>query len=112
MLNSLDALIVAFLGMSFISIAGVLLMFFVKNEKWKKRIFYGFSIWGVIVAICNLQTYFSYMLGDIVVAALLGLLAVAAVLIWKFAKSESRYKMAQGMAAVSVVAGMMHTFLI
>ena len=91
MLNSLDALIVAFLGMSFISIAGVLLMFFVKNEKWKKRIFYGFSIWGVIVALCNLQTYFSYMLGDIVVAALLGLLAVAAMLIWKFAKHESRF---------------------
>lgn len=87
-------------------------MFFVKNEKWKKRIFYGLSIWGVIVAICNVQTYFSYMFGDIVIAVLLGLLAVAAMLIWKFAKNESRFKMAQGMAAVSVVAGMMHTFLI
>lgn len=112
MLNSLDALIVAFLGMSFVSILGVLLMFLVKNEKWQKRILYGLSIWGVIVAFCNVQTYFSYMLGDIVVAVLLGLLAVAAVLIYRFGKKAYCFKAAQGMAAVSVVAGMMHTFLI
>lgn len=111
MLNSLDALIVAFFGMSFVSIAGVALMFLVKNEKWKKRIFYGLSIWGLIIAFCNVQTHFSYMAGGIALAAALGVLAAAAMLIQKVGKSEKCFKAAQMMTAVSVVAGMMDTFI-
>ena len=112
MLNSLDALVITFFAMSFISILGVILMFFIKNEKWKKRTFYGLSIWGVVVAFCNMQTYFSYMIGDIVVAVLLGFLAVAAVLIQKFSKKAYCLKAAQAMTVASVVAGIIHTFLI
>ena len=111
MLNSLDALVITFFAMSFISILGVILMFFIKNEKWKKRTFYGLSIWGVVIAFCNVQTHFSYMIGGITLATVLGLLAVAAVLIQKFGKRADSFKVAQIFTAVSVVAGMADTFL-
>jgi len=111
MLNSLDALIVAFFGMSFVSILGVILMFLTKNEKWKKGIFYGLSIWGLVVAYFNVQTHFSYMTGGIALALVFGALALAAMIIEKFGKNENRFKAAQMLAAVSVVAGMVDTFL-
>ncbi len=111
MLNSLDALIVTFFGMSFVSILGVVLMFFIKNEKWKKGIFYGLSVWGLAVAFFNVQTHFSYMTEGIALAVFLGLLALAAVLIQKFFKNEKSYKAAQILTAVSVAAGMIDTFL-
>ena len=110
MLNSLDALIVTFFAMSFISILGVIFMFLTKNEKRKKGIFYGLSIWGMIIAYCNVQTHFSYMVGGITLAIVLGFLAVAAVLIHKFGKSENCFKTARILAAISVVAGMMDLF--
>lgn len=110
MLNSLDALIVAFLGMSFISVLGIILMFLTKNEKWKKGIFYGLSIWGLVVAYCNLQM--SYLTGSILVAGGLGALAVAALLIQLCSKKENSFKVAQILTAVSVAAGMIDTFII
>lgn len=112
MLNSLDALIVAFLGMSVISVLGVVLLFLVKNEKWKKGIFYGLGLWGLVIAYCNLQTTFSYMAGSIFVAGGLGLLAIAGMLIGIFSKKEKSFQLAQVLVAVSVIAGMADTFLI
>ena len=110
MLNSLDALVITFFAMSFISILGVILMFLTKKERRKKRIFYGLSIWGLIIAFCNVQTHFSYMVGGITLAIVLGLLAVAAVLIQKFGKSGNRFQVAQILTAISVAAGMADTF--
>ena len=110
MLNSLDALVITFFAMSFISILGVILMFLTKNEKRKKGIFYGLSIWGMVIAFCNVQTHFSYMVGGITLAIVLGLLAVAAVLIQKFGKSGNHFKAAQILTAISVVAGMADMF--
>ena len=110
MLNSLDALVITFFAMSFISILGVILMFLTKNKKRKKGIFYGLSIWGLVIAFCNVQTHFSYMVGGIAFAIALGLLAVAAVLIQKFGKSGSHFKAAQILTAISVAAGMADTF--
>ena len=110
MLNSLDALVITFFAMSFISILGVILMFLTKNKQRKKGIFYGLSIWGLVIAFCNVQTHFSYMVGGIAFAIALGLLAVAAVLIQKFGNSGNRFKAAQILTAISVVAGMADTF--
>ncbi len=110
MLNSLDALIVTFFAMSFISILGVILMFLVKNEKWKKGLFYGLSIWGLVVEYCNVQTHFSYMIGGIAMALGFGAFAVAAILVKVFGKSEKSLKAAQLLAAVSVAGGMIDLF--
>lgn len=110
MLNSLDALVITFFAMSFISILGVILMFFIKNEKWKKRIFYGLSIWGLMVAYCNVQTHFSYMIEGIALAVALGVFSIVAILMKKFGKSEKWFKTAQMMTAFSVVAGMVDLF--
>jgi hypothetical protein len=50
------------------------------------------------------------MVGGITLAIVLGLLAVAAVLIQKFGKSGNHFKAAQILTAISVVAGMADTF--
>ena len=112
LLDPLGALVITFFALSVISILGIGLLFFTKNEKRKKGIFYGLSIWGLVIAYCNLQMCYSFMTGSIIIAVLLGLLAVAAVLIQRFGKSENRFKAAQMLAAVSVVVGMVDTFMI
>lgn len=112
MLDPLGALVIAYFVMSFISIIGVILLFFLKNEKGKKGIFYFLALWALVIAFCNIQTILSYSTAGILIAGGLGVLAIAGVLINLCGKQENRFKIAQILVAISVVAGMMDTFLI
>ncbi len=112
MLDPLGALVITFVVMSVVSVAGVILLYLVKNEKVQKGFFYFLSIWGMIIAYCNVLSTPEYMTGSILLAWGLGALSVAALLIQLCLKKEKAFLIAKILVTVSVVAGMIDCFLI
>lgn len=112
MLNSLDLLIIVFGVMCVVSILAVLIMFLIKDERKKKGIFYFLVIWGLYITSWNVRTLTLSMTNEYIIAFGIGALSLVALLINLLGKSAKAFKIAQILAAVSVVAGMIDTFAI
>lgn len=112
MMNPLDALVITFLVMSVLSVIGVSLLYLAKNEKIKKGIFYFLAIFGMIIAWCNVAGIPDAWFGEIFLAWMLGGLSVVALLLQLCTKWEHRTKIARILVTVSVVVGMLDTFII
>lgn len=112
MLDPLSALVITFFVMSAVSLIGVILMFLTKNEKVKKGFFYFLSVWGLVIAYCNVQSLPIMLTGSILLALALGALSVIALLIQLCMKKENKFAIARALVTVSVVAGMIDCFLI
>lgn len=112
LMDPLAALVITFMVMSLVSVVGVILLYAVKNEKFKKGMLYFLAIWGMVIAYCSVLGTPEYMLGPVVVAWLLGGLSVAALLIQVCMKNEKKFQIARILVTISVVAGMIDCFLI
>ncbi len=112
MLNSLDALILVFIGLTVAGLLAILLMFLLKNPTAKKIAFYFSAALGMILAILKaLSTPYSH-LSETILGWGFGLLSIVALLITVLGKSESKFKLAQLLVTISVIAGMILTFII
>lgn len=112
MLDSLSLLVITFMVMSVISVAGVVLMYVLRNEKAKKGILYFLAVWGVVIAYCGVQSIRLLVTASPLVPLTLGALGVIAALVQMFMKSEKRFTVARVLVTVSVVAGMINCFMI
>ena len=114
MLNSLDALIIVFITMAGLSIISVALQFIVKNKKLQKASFYLAAALGTVLSIFKyLSTPLTGLYtGQIVLGFALGALAIAAVVLQLVKKDEKSFQLAKVLTAVSVIGGMIGTFLI
>ena len=114
MLNSLDALIIVFIAMAVLSIIGVVLQFAVRNEKIQKVSFYFAAALGAVLGIFKyLSTPLTGLYtGQIVIGFGLAALAIAAVVLQLVKKDEKSFKLAKILVAVSVIGGMISTFMI
>ena len=112
MMDSLAALVITFMVMSLVSVVGVILLYAVKNEKFKKGMFYFLAIWGMIIAYCSVLSTPGYMLGSVIISWILGGVSVVALLIQLCTKIEKRFQVARVLVTISVVAGMIDCFLI
>lgn len=113
MLNSLDALVIVFIAMAVLSILSVALQFIVKNKTLQKGSFYFAAILGVLLAVFEvLSTPPLGFAGEIYLGIALGALAATAVIFQLVKKDERSFQIAKIFATVSVVGGMIGTFLI
>ena len=112
MMDSLALLVITFMVMSLVSVVGIILLYAVKNEKFKKGMFYFLAIWGMIVAYCSVLSTPEYMLGSVIISWLLGGLSVAALLIQLCTRNEKRFQIARVLVTISVAAGMIDCFMI
>lgn len=112
MMDSLALLVITFMVMSLVSVVGVILIYAVKNEKFKKGMFYFLAIWGMIIAYCSVLSTPDYMLGAVIISWFLGGLSVAALLIQSCSRNEKRFQIARVLVTISVVAGMIDCFMI
>lgn len=112
MMNPLDMLVIVFVAMSVISLAGLAIIYISKSEKVQKGLLYFLAVFGMVVAWMNAQMIPSYMTGELVIAWALGALSVVALLIQFCMKSENKFKIARILVTVSVVAGMLDAFMI
>lgn len=111
MFTSLDWLIVAFFGMTGLSLLAIILMFAMKQEMVKKVSFYFLCLQSMLISWFNaLSTPGSYF-GEILLGWGLGALSVAALLLQLCGKSEKKSKIARILVTVSVVLGMWNLFI-
>ena len=111
LMDPLGALVVTFFVMGIISIAGVVLMYLLKNEKLQKAFLYALSMWGVVVAYCGVLSTGGFI-SESLMSILFGVLGVGGILIQMFSKKENKFQIARIMVTISVVAGMIDYFLI
>jgi len=112
MMDSLALLVIVFMVMSLVSVVGVILLYAVKNEKFKKGMFYFLAIWGMIIAYCGALSTPGYMLGEVIISWIFGGLSVVALLIQLCMKNEKRFQIARVLVTISVAAGMIDCFMI
>lgn len=112
MLDPLSLLVITFGVMSLISVAGVVLLFVLRNEKAKKGILYFLAVWSLVIAYCGVQSIQLLVTASPLVPLAIGALGVIAVLVQSFLKSEKRFAIARVLVTVSVVAGMINCFMI
>lgn len=111
MMNSLDLLLIAFFVMTIVSVLAVLIQFLLKDEKKKKIVFYFLVAWSLVITWCNIQTTPEYMTVELVKAFAFGALGIAALLVQLCCKGDKKFFVAQILATVSVLGGILDTFL-
>ena len=105
----LGILLIGFMALSALSILSIVLMFVLKSEKAQKVAFYLTAAASVIIAVNYAGMTPSYMVGDLVAAAVSGGLAIVGILVEKLAKPEEKakkFKLAKLIVAVSALASM------
>ncbi len=111
LMDPLGALVITFFALSLISIAALVLMYLLKNEKVKKGIFFFVVAWSVIITWCNVLAS-AFWIEAILIALGLGALGILALLYQIFSKKENKFLIARILVTISVVAGMMDCFII
>lgn len=111
MLDALSLLVIAFIVMTVVSVIGVVLLYLIKNEKVKKRIFYFLVVWGLVITYCGVRSTPLYMADQVLITCIWGVLAVVALLIQLCMKKENRFNIARILVTISVVAGMIDCFM-
>lgn len=111
-MDALGALVITFVVMSVISVIGVVMLYVAKKEKLKKGMFYFLTVWGMIIAYCNVLAIPPMWTGEIILAGVLGSLSVIGLLIQLCMKKENKFNIARILVTVSVVAGMIDCFLL
>ncbi len=111
-MDPLGALVVTFFVMSIISILALVSIYLLKNEQVKKTLLYFLSVWGVIVAYCGVLATPPYMMSEILITVAFGVMAIVALLMYKFSKKENKFQIARVLVSISVVAGMIDCFMI
>jgi len=111
MLDSMSLLVITFIIMSLISVAGLALMHLSRNKKLQKSWFYFLAVWGIVIAWCNVQMIPGYMFEEIYLAAGLGALSAAALLVPLFWKKKNAFNISKWMVTSSVAVGMVDAFM-
>lgn len=111
-MTSLDQILVVFIGLSVISIVGIIFLFLLKNEKQKTIVFYLLSVLGMVISYMNATSIPRDFVGEQVIAWGLGFLSVIAVLLKITGKTEKRFNVAKVLTVVSVLGGIAHLFLL
>ncbi|QDW73355.1 hypothetical protein FND36_04455 [Lachnospiraceae bacterium KGMB03038] len=109
---AIGLIMVMFVGMSAISIVGMILLLLVKNETVKRRLFYVMCAWGMVVAILSANSLPANWTGQQILAWGMGFLSVAGGIVHVKAKTRYQYLAAYGLVAVSCIGGVLKMFII
>ena len=106
MMNPLDMLIILFMGLSGLSLLGIVLMYVLKDEKKQKWMFYFLVAMGLIIAGNSMMMVPAYMVGELAIRGLLGVLGIAALLVQLKGKKANSFLTAKLMVTASVLVGL------
>ena len=110
MLNSLDLLVIVFMGLIAMTLLSLCLMFLLKNKTAKRVCFYTVSALSLYVTTIGLRIGIGGLFPtQIAVGALTGLLAIAAIVLELRGKGdEKKLRIARILAAATLVLGMIN----
>lgn len=107
---AIGMIMLLFVGMSVVSILGVLLLFLAKSAKVKRAVFYGMSVWGMAVAVFSAVSLPTNWTEQQIVAWMFGFLSVAGIIVHIKAKSKNQIYIAYVLTAVSCLGGVLKMF--
>lgn len=105
-------ILLVFIGLSVISVLGILLMFLLKNETHKKTAFYLMTVLGIVAAWMNATSIPRNLVGEQILAWGLGALSILAILLQLLGKGKKEFTIAQILVVISVLGSIFHLFLI
>ena len=112
MMNFLDLLVIVFMVLVVSSLLALSLMFLVRNERVKKICFYIVAVLGVYAASIGIRIGGSLFPVQTTIGIVVGLVSVAAIVVTLMRnRSEKTFKIAQAMAAVALVVGVINAFI-
>ncbi len=112
MYTNLDWLIIAFMMLAVAGATAVLLMFLSKNSRNKAACLYVSAVLGIYVMTVSIRIFWPYYTGQLLIAVVLGLMAVGAVLLRRMGGERLGFhRAAHIMAALSCTAGMLNAFM-
>ena len=113
MFTFLDLLIVVVMALAAASLLSVVLMFVVKNKTVRRVCFYIVAALGVYVGTVGFRINWLGFEVQAALAVALALLCVGAVVLERVKKGDDKvFLLARGMAAASLVVGMVNAFMI
>ena len=107
---ALGYLALMFIIMSVISIAGLVLLLIIKNEKANRAILYIMAAWGILIAVMNVTALPINWITWRVAAGACGLAGLAGGIV-RFIAKEDLKAVSALLATVSVLAGMVMLFV-
>lgn len=110
--NTVEALIIAFIIISVVSIFGSVLMFVVKDPRKQAIIFYVLAIWGMVLAWQHVLGLETQNIGAQLGAWGFGSLSAVAMLVDLCAKSDKKFWISRLMVLSSVLLGILGIFIL
>lgn len=107
---AIGMIMILFIGMSMVSILGVLLLLLAKRDRIRRIVFYVMSVWGMAIAVLSATSLPMNWTGQQVIAWGLGFLGVAGILVHEKAKSKNQYMLAYLLTIVSCLGGVLKMF--
>ena len=109
MLTFLDLLVIVAMALAAASLLAVCLMFLVRNRTVKQVCFYLTAVLGLVACYIGLRIFWPEFMVQSVLAVLLGLGSIGSLVLMHLGKENTRL-VAQILAAVSLIAGMINAF--
>ncbi len=109
---ALGLYLILFMGLSVISILGILILFLTKNEGRKKGIFYFLAVWGMLIAVLSATSLPTNYLISQLIAWALGFLSIAGLVVHYKAKTKTRCYTAYALVSASCVLGILYMFIV
>ncbi len=111
MMTFLDLLIVVVMALTAVSLVAMTLMFLVKNRKISRVCLWIVSALGIYMGYVGLRIMWVNSAAQSLLAVLMALTAIGAIVLERLSRNNSKqYRLAQIMASVSLIVGMLNAF--
>ena len=110
MINSLDLLVLVFVGMSLVSVLAICMMFLMKNRLVKRISLCFLAAQGMMLSLINSRIMSVSFPFELAAGWILGAAALASLPLEFLGKSSRTHLIARIMAAVSVIGALLNTF--
>ena len=113
MLTSLDFLILIVMALVAVSLVAMVLMFLIKNDKFRRVCLYLVAALGIYVSCVGLRLLWPNFMGQVFVAALTLLTSLAAIVLERLSKNNNkRFLAARLMASAALLASLINAFAV
>lgn len=113
MLNSLDLLIIVVMGLAAAALLGLVLMFLVKNQTFRRVCFYLVAALGVYIGTVGFRINCPGFPVQMALAVVFALACAGAVVLERVKKNDDKaFRTARILAAAGLVLGMANAFLV
>lgn len=113
MLTSLDFLILIVMALVAVSLVAMVLMFLIKNDKFRRVCLYLVAALGIYVSCVGLRLLWPNFMGQVFVAVLTLLISLAAIVLERLSKnSNKRFLAARLMASAALLASLINAFAV